>query len=113
MTRSVPRTTHTLDMAQIDELNRRLTETTTHATVTADDLGLAGAELLNDVEGELPGQALLTRVGWDGSPEFPYIHGLFSVVGGGDPGQLLQVDLHTAALNKLSHKLNVRQRWGF
>ena len=113
MTRSVPRTTHTLDMAQIDELNQRLAEHTRYAEITADDLGLAGAELLNEVPGTLPGQAVLVRVDWDGSPEFPYIHGTFSVVGAQDAEGSLRADLHTAALNKLSHRLDVRQRWGF
>lgn len=113
MTRSVPRTTHTLDMAQIEELNQRLAEHTTHSRVTAADLGLADGELLNGVDGGLPGEAVLVQLGWDGSPEFPYIHGRFSVAGGADPGGLLHVDLHTAALKSLARKLGVRQRWGF
>jgi hypothetical protein len=113
MTHSMPRTTHTLDMAQIDELNQRLDEHTRYAKVTADDLGLAGAELLNEMTGTLPGEAVLIQLGWDGSPEFPYIHGRFSVAGVQDAGSLLHVDLHTAALNKLAHKLDARQRWGF
>jgi hypothetical protein len=112
MTRSVPRTTHTLDMAQIDELNRRLADPTRYAQVTADDLGLAGAELLN-APGTLPGEAVMVGVDWDGSPEFPYIHGRFSAAGGHVAESLLHADLHTAALNALAHKLDLRQRWGF
>jgi hypothetical protein len=99
-------------MAQIDELNQRLAEHTRYAEVTADDLGLAGAELLNEVSGTLPGQAVLVRVDWDGNPEFPYIHGRFSVRDSDDEGSL-HADMHTAALSKLSHKLDLRHRWGF
>jgi hypothetical protein len=114
MTHSVPRTTHTVDMAQIEELNRRLADPTTYQrVVTADDLGLADAQLLNGVDGGLPGSAVLVQLGWDGSPEFPYIHGRFSVAGAVDAASLLHVDLHTAALNALAHKLGIRQRWGF
>jgi hypothetical protein len=113
VTHSLPRTTHTVDMDQIEELNRRLADPATFRRVVADDLGLADAPLLNRVDRRLPGTAVLVGLGWDGSPEFPYIHGRFSVAGGHDAGELLHVDLHTAALNALAHKLGVRQRWGF
>ena len=110
---SLPRTTHTVDMAQVDELNQRLAERERSREVTAEDLGLAGAQLLNGAPGSLPGQAVLVRVDWDGDPEFPYIHGEFSAAGGEVAGGPLHVDLHTAALNSLADKLGVRQRWGF
>jgi hypothetical protein len=100
-------------MAQIDELNRLLADPSRLQRVTADELGLADAPLLNKVEGGLPGTAVLVKLGWDGSPEFPYIHGRFSVAGSQEADGLLHVDLHTAALKALAHKLGVRQRWGF
>jgi hypothetical protein len=100
-----PTTTHTVEMGQIVDLNHRLQGTLQHV-VTAADLGLEGAELLGHASARLPGPAVLVRLCWDGSPEFPYIHAHFS------SDDSLVVDMHTAALQELSHRLGLRQTWG-
>lgn len=76
--------------------------------VTATDLDLAGAHGWPHGSGELPGEAVLRRVCWDGPPEFPNVHGHFATQ---EDGHWV-VDLHTAALKTVSRWLNTRQRWG-
>jgi hypothetical protein len=105
----VPPTTHTLEMAQIAELNQRLSSHTGLSAITAAAIGMGGVRLLPAAAGELPDQAVLVRVSWQGSPEFPDIHGHFA---GGQVDQPFCAVLHTAALIQLSHQLGVRQRWG-
>lgn len=104
-----PTTTHTVDMAQVVELNHRLSTGRAGAGVSAADLGLDGAAVTGS-SGTLAGSAVLVRVSWDGAPEFPYIHGHFSGSAGADAA--LVVDLHTAALRELSHRLHARHIWG-
>jgi len=108
MTRShgLPPTTHTLEMAQIDDLNERLISHRSDP-VTAAAVGLGGAPLLRSA-GRLPETAVLVRVSWQGSPEFPDIHGHFI----SDPGGPLCTLMHTAALDQLGRRLGLRQRWG-
>jgi hypothetical protein len=102
-------TTHTVDMSQIAELNRRLITPPHGLPVTAADLGLDGAQVRGRQHLTLAGSAHLLRVRWDGAPEFPDIHGCFS----GSPGAHdLVVDLHTDALRKLSKHLHARHVWG-
>ena len=103
-------TTHTVDMAQIADLNDRLSDTQQGSGISASDLGLDGATVRGHSPGALAGTALLVRLCWDGAPEFPYIHGHFSngTAGNGD----LVVDLHTAALRTLSKRLHARHSWG-
>jgi hypothetical protein len=101
----VPITTHTVEMDQIADLNHRL-QGKPLRVVTAAELGLEGSKLLGHASTRLPGRAVLVRLCWDGSPEFPYIHAHFSA------DSSLVVDMHTAALQALSHRLNLRQIWG-
>jgi hypothetical protein len=99
---SLSRTTHTLDMAQIAEIDERLTSPRA-PSVTPLDLDL-------DVAGLAP-SAVLTNVWWEGSPEFPYIYGDFSGVtdAGATP---VHVQLHTPSLIRLSQLLGLHHRWG-
>ena len=105
---SLPPTTHTLEMAQVAELNEHLRNRTGSPAITAGDLGLGGAPLHIRGAAGLAGDAVLVRVSWQGSPEFPDIYGHF----GPGRGGRLQALLHTAALQTLCHLLGVRQRWG-
>jgi hypothetical protein len=105
---SLPRTTHTVEMSQLAELVRRLSDL--RSRITAAELGLAGAKTLaGQPDDELPASAVLVRLCWDGPPEFPYIHAHFGI---GDHGASRIVDLHTAALRALGRRLGVRQQWG-
>lgn len=97
-------TTHTVEMEQIADLNQRLTSYRPDH-LTAADLGVEGAT--TTPTGLLPGSAVLVELRWDGSPEFPYIHGAFS---GGTP--LRTVNLHTHALRELSRRLHAHHVWG-
>jgi hypothetical protein len=108
MNRSLPPTTHTLEMAQVAELNERLMGRTGATAVTAAALGMGGVALhLRSVAG-LADDEVLVRLSWEGSPEFPDIYGHFGPGRGGRHQALL----HTAALESLCHALGVRQRWG-
>lgn len=103
--RSMPPTTHTLEMAQVADLNERLKSRDASTPITAADIGMGGAPLDPGGTPGLSDHDILTRVSWQGSPEFPDIYGHF--------GQSeVSVLMHTAALNQLGHKLNLRQRWG-
>ena len=105
---SLPRTTHTVEMSQLAELNERLSDH--RPRITASELGLAGTKILaGQPDDELPSSAVLVRLCWDGPPEFPYIHAHFGI---GDRGASRIVDLHTAALRELGRRLGVRQQWG-
>ena len=88
--------THTIEMAQIAELDARLREV---GGVPAAELGLPG----------LTGGAVVASLGWTGAPTFPDIHAL--VTGGSGPGPA-QVVLHTPALRVLSRRLGLRHVWG-
>ena len=104
---SVPPTTHTLEMAQVVELNERLKGRTGPTAITAAAIAMTGARLHPASEATLAGDAVLVRVSWQGSPEFPDVYGHFGP--GRGPDQAL---LHTAALDQLARLLGVRQRWG-
>jgi len=105
---SLPPTTHTLEMAQIAELNECLRSRSSSTPVVAAALGMGGAPLRPSGAAGLAEDAVLVRLSWEGSPEFPDIYGHF----GPGRGGRLQVLLHTAALNELGHLLGLRQRWG-
>jgi hypothetical protein len=107
---SLPPTTHTLEMAQVAELNQHLTDRPPSPAITADAIGMTGAPLDPADDRDLAEDDVLVRVSWQGSPEFPDIHGHFSTGRGGPPERAL---LHTAALHELSRLLGLRQRWGF
>lgn len=102
-------TTHTVDMAQIAELNTLLS-TNTGSAVSAAELGLEGVTVNGPSADTLAGSAVLARICWDGAPEFPDIHGHFSASAGTEGA--IVVDLHTAALREISHRLHARHAWG-
>jgi hypothetical protein len=108
MSPSLPPTTHTLEMAQVLELNEHLMSRTGGPGITAAVLGMGGVPLHLRSAAGLPDDAVLVRLSWEGSPEFPDIYGHFGPGRGGRHQALL----HTAALNSLCHVLGVRQRWG-
>ncbi len=107
-------TTHTVEMAQIAEINDGLRERESGHAIRASLLGIQGVKLSsgNDVndESSLPGEAFLTGLSFDGPPEFPYVHAHFRT-DLSDHGSLA-VDLHTDALRKLSHLLGLQHVWG-
>lgn len=112
-THHLPSTTHTVEMAQIAELNDGVRERERSQAIRASLLGLEGVGLSSgsdDDHSSLPGDAVLMRVSFDGPPEFPYVHAHFRT----DPGDhgSLTVDLHTDALRKLSHLLHLQHAWG-
>ncbi len=109
----LPNTTHTVEMAQIAELNGGLRESENSQAIRASLLGLQGVEVPSGSDDDhirLPGDAFLVRVSFDGPPEFPYVHAHFRT----DPSDhgSLTVDLHTDALRKLSHLLHLQHVWG-
>ena len=104
---SLPPTTHTLEMAQVAELNERLASHEGAAAVTAAAIGVGGATVHHHRSTSLPEGEVLVRVSWSGSPEFPDIYGHF-----GQGSGPLEVLLHTAALDRLGRLLGLRQRWG-
>lgn len=104
----LPATTHTLEMAQIDDINRRL-DNSVAPIITAAELGMAGADIAGHGPGTLPGEAVLIRLSWDGSPEFPTVHGHFRDLGSDQPRV---TGLHTEALREISRRLHLQQRWG-
>jgi hypothetical protein len=103
-------TTHTVDMAQIDDLNARLSTSSGGPLISAADIGLDGAAILGSSSLHLAGSAVLVRLCWDGAPEFPDIHAHFTT--GGDAAHSTRVDLHSAALRELSHRLHAHHVWG-
>jgi len=109
----VSRTTHTVEMTQIAELNDRLSKRDATEAISASELGLEGSALLPVGDAGhhvLPGDAVLERVSFDGPPEFPYIHAHFRP-SPADP-RSLTVDLHTHALRELSRLLHLHEVWG-
>ena len=104
----MPPTTHTVEMAQLGELNDRLTGTNGAAPVTAERLGLAADSA---VSAAVPPTAVLLRLAWDGPPEYPYVHGHFSPSAA--QGPTITAEMHTAALRELSHLMGLNHhRWG-
>jgi hypothetical protein len=99
-------TTHVLELEQLDELNARLPERNGSLTVTAGDLAMDAAQHPGS---PLQPENALVGLDWDGPPQFPYIHGLFTVPGHAEP---VMVELHTAALRELSRRAGLRHTWG-
>jgi hypothetical protein len=106
---SLPKTTRTLELSQLAELNSRLNEP--GPRITASEIGLA----------DLPESAVLERLCWDGPPDYPYVHAHFALVDRVEgahrkpkagPMDSRIVDLHTGALRQLSRRLGMRQQWG-
>lgn len=105
--RTIPPTTHTVEMAQIAEFNDRLSGEP-RVVVTAADLTCEGSPVIG-LHGHpaLPGAAVLVAVSWDGDPAFPDIYGRFA-----SDKATVAIHLHTAALRNLSHRLNLHHVWG-
>jgi hypothetical protein len=110
-------TTHTLELDQVAEINEHLARSSRR--LTAADLLVDGMRLLTGAgrgvpqpagRPVIPAFAVLRRVEASGPPEYPYVRGHF----GGEPWRSgdLVVELHTAALVALSHRLDLRHRWG-
>src|SRR3954470_18301836 len=91
-------TTHTLDMAQVAEINEHLADPGTRR-VTAGELGLDPRLVAPD--------GTVVHAWIQGSPEFPYI---FADVAAAS--SVTHVPLHTPALLRLSHLLGLHHRWG-
>lgn len=102
----LPATTHTLEMAQLVEVNLRLANRLS-PVITAAELGMTGVDAPAGTASTLAADAILARVTWEGSPEFPTVHGHF-----GDAATSVAADLHTTALREISRRLHLRQRWG-
>ena len=131
---TLSRSTRTLEMIQVDELNGRLQASAPSSDscllVTAEWLGLGGAAIEHHLldraaatlvplqerrtstqPAVLPPAALLKQVVAAGAPSFPYLYGLFSE--GGDGGRRYPVTLHTRHLTAISTLLQCRgHRWG-
>jgi len=107
-------TTHTVEMAQIAAINDRLRARESAQAIHASNLGMQGVELssgsVHDNDHDLPGEATITGLSFDGPPEFPYVHAHFITDLSGQGS--LTVDLHTDALRKLSHLLGLQHVWG-
>ena len=110
----ISRTTHTVEMAQIAEINDGLRAREGTRAIRASLLGMQGVKRSpgsnDDNESSLPEEASITRLSFDGPPEFPYVHGHFRT-DLRDHGSLT-VDLHTDALRRLSHLLGLQHAWG-
>lgn len=97
-------------MDQISVLNAKLSDhgPSRRPPITATDLTMTGATGSPHSAGPLAEDAVLLRLCWDGSPGFPNVHGHFAA--GED--RTWVIDLHTAALVTISHRMDTRQRWG-
>ncbi|TDO59977.1 hypothetical protein EV651_108325 [Kribbella sp. VKM Ac-2571] len=91
-------TTHTIELRQIHEINAAL-ESGHHVT--------AGSAWVPD---PVPEHAVLRYLEAVGPPSYPYIYGHFSQPG---TDETLRVELHTAQVRAISHRLSLRSRiWG-
>ena len=108
----MPPTSHTVVLSQLAELERALMKSVRlDDLVTANELGLKDVLMLSRHENTtLPDDAVLEQLWWDGPSEYPFIHGSFRIQGSADR---VHTDLHTAALQALSHRFHLRHSWGF
>lgn len=118
-------TTHTVELQQVQEINRRLAETG-RADVSAGSMGCADRSTTVpvafpfDVFGTgapapqvLRPTATLRYLSTEGSPQFPYLLGHFSAASAGahwpeEPG--LVIELHSDVLQRLSVRRGLRRR---
>ncbi len=108
-------TTHTVEISQVDDINDQLAgRMLPRPSITAAELTMAGAVVLGHKTATLPGASLLVRVSWEGAPQYPYIHGHFADPSGtkSSADGTVAVELHTAALRLLSHRLHLHHVWG-
>jgi hypothetical protein len=117
----MPSTSHTVVLAQLYDLERALVQSGKSHGITADELGLTDAALLPDHQSEtLPAAAVLERLWWEGPSEYPFVYASFRLQPDDDEEDDKDADvdelltnLHTAALQALSHRLKLHQSWGF
>ncbi|HEX5383989.1 MAG TPA: hypothetical protein VFW54_05070 [Propionibacteriaceae bacterium] len=102
-----PATTHTIEMAQITEINAKLGPPS-GVVITASELPLEIQP--GDRRVPVNPSALLTSLSWTGSPSFPDIFAYFRASGSEESRRCLR--LHTAALKEISHRLNLHHAWG-
>ena len=102
-----PATTHTIEMAQIKEINAKL-RPPSGVVITASELSLEIQP--GDRRVPVNPSALLTSLSWTGSPSFPDIFANFSASDSEE--SRLCVSVHTAALKEISRRLNLHHAWG-
>ena len=107
MVRRPPSTTHTIEMAQIKEINAKLKHRS-GVVITASELPLETQA--GDRPVSVNPSAVLTRLSWTGSPSFPDIFAQFTASESEKPRR--RVRLHTAALKEISHRLHLHHAWG-
>jgi hypothetical protein len=100
-------TTHTIEMAQIKEINAKL-KMQSGVVITASELPLETQP--GDRHAPVNPSALLTRLSWTGSPSFPDIFAHFSAPGSEKSRR--RIRLHTAALKEISRRLGLHHAWG-
>jgi hypothetical protein len=101
---TTPHLTRTVEIDEVNDLNRKLAGLNELRHITADELGLAEAAA-HGVDGPtaLPAAAKLTRLCCEGPQGFPYVHGHFDLA-----GVEHKVELHSATLTALAQLLHVR-----
>jgi hypothetical protein len=107
MVRRRTTTTHTIEMAQIKEINAKLKQES-GVVITASELPLETQP--GDPQVSVNPSAQLTRLLWTGSPSFPDIFAQFTVPGSKESRR--RIRLHTAALKEISHRLGLHHAWG-
>lgn len=108
MVRRPPASTHTIEMAQIKEINAKLKR--------GSDVVITGSELPletqpGDRNGPVDPSARLRKVSVTGSPSFPDIFAHFAAPGSKESRRGVQ--LHTAALQEISRRLKLHHAWGY
>jgi hypothetical protein len=112
------RGTHTPELRQIHELNAGLATADQAGTaIMAESLGMTGRPVTGPAGAmaprALPASAVLDHLTAEGPPDFPYIMGRFRARGEAGAGAvLLQADMHTTALRRLSAALHLHHVWG-
>jgi hypothetical protein len=105
--RRPPASTHTIEMAQIREINAKL-KRGSDVVITASELPLETQP--GDRNGFVDPSARLRKLSVTGSPSFPDIFAHFAASGSKESRRGVQ--LHTAALQEISRRLNLHHAWG-
>jgi hypothetical protein len=92
------RTTHTVELDQIQEINAALA--VGHRRVTAGSVGTPA---------RVAADSVLESLDTEGSPSYPYIFGRFHRQA---VGEVERVELHTPQLRAISRALSLSQVWG-
>ena len=102
MRSAAPHLTHTVEVDEVNELNRKLASLDALRHITAGELGLTHT-VAHGFGGStaLPAAAKLTRVCCEGPEGFPYVHGHFDLAGIEHRAELYSVTL--TALGRLLH----------